>query len=240
MRRQYALAISLFAIVIAGTLLGGQADLDEPFGIATAVAPEGPLWVEWRRLQSEIRSDEIVIAQCRAEPDSCGSPAALRFLAIVEAAKEYAGLPRIGHINRAVNLALRPSVGDADSVWKSPLAALASATGNCASYAITKYAALGDAGIAADDLHLVTVRIKSRRELHMVVTVRDFGRWIVLDNRSMALLESNGIDDYLPMFTLDHRGVRQFVPPASLIPPASPKVTATPCSQIAGGYSGPS
>jgi len=228
MRPRYVLAISFCTIVIAATLLGGQADIDEPFGIATAVAPEGPLWAEWRQLQSDIRADEIVIAQCRAEPGSCASPAALRFLAIVDTAKDDAGLPRIGHINRAVNLAFRPMVDVSASAWKSPLAALAAATGNCTSYAITKYAALGDAGIAADDLRLVTVRIKSLTELHMVVTVRDSGHWIVLDNRSMALLESGRIDDYLPLFALDHRGVRQFAPSAS------PKISGAPCGRTAG------
>jgi predicted transglutaminase-like cysteine proteinase len=96
--------------------------------------------------------------------------------------------------------------------------------GNCTAYAIAKYAALRDAGIAADELRLIIVRIKSLRRTHMVVTVRNFGRWIILDNRSMALVESSELPDYLPLFTLDHRGVRQFVQPTN------PNVSSAPCT----------
>jgi predicted transglutaminase-like cysteine proteinase len=212
-------------IVRAGPLEDGV--IDEPFGLATVIAPDDAFGVKWRQLQSEVRSDERIITQCRAEPNICASPAAPRFLAIVNEARQYKGLTRIGHINRAINLAIRPMDNAAErgnDEWKSPLAALASGVGNCTAYAITKYAALRDAGIVADELRLIIVPIKSRRGTHMVVAVRNFGHWIILDNRSMALVESSELHDYLPLFTLDHRGVRQFVQPTN------PKVAGAPCT----------
>jgi hypothetical protein len=51
--------------------------------------------------------------------------------------------------------------------------------------------------------------------LHAVVATRYRGRWIILDNRSLLLIESSELHGYQPLFTLDHRGVRQFVPPSS-------------------------
>jgi hypothetical protein len=71
----------------------------------------------------------LIIAQCRAQPGICASPVALRFIAIVNEAREYEGFPRIGHLNRAINLAIRAK--SSGEMWVSPLAALASEVGDC-------------------------------------------------------------------------------------------------------------
>jgi predicted transglutaminase-like cysteine proteinase len=200
---EIVVAVLLFycVIIVAVLLLGtaAQADSEEPFGLPTVVAREGSLWINWQQLQSEIRSDELIIAQCRAQPGICASPVALRFIAIVNEAREYEGFPRIGHLNRAINLAIRAK--SSGEMWVSPLAALASEVGDCKSYSVIKYVALNDAGIAADDLRIVIVRIRSRGENHAVVGVRNAGHWLILDNRRMALVESSQLHDYLPLFS---------------------------------------
>ncbi|MGZ7132397.1 MAG: hypothetical protein ACXVH6_03335 [Halobacteriota archaeon] len=147
MRWQRSRASAFCAIIVGALLLGGtgRADSDEPFGLPTAVAPTGSLWIVWRQLESELLLDELIVAQCRANLETCTSPAALRFIAIVNEARQYEGDARIAHINRAINLAIRWKEGD--EKWSSPLAALASGVGDCKSYAVTKYAALGDVGI---------------------------------------------------------------------------------------------
>ena len=96
------------AIGVSLLLLGlaAQADINEPFGLSTVVISEGPLSATWADLQIQMQSEKRVIAQCRAEPHSCNSPAALRFIAIAKAGDPYEGLVRISHINRAVNLAI--------------------------------------------------------------------------------------------------------------------------------------
>jgi predicted transglutaminase-like cysteine proteinase len=58
------------------------------------------------------------------------------------------------------------------------------------------------------------VRIKSLRNNHAVVAVRHAARWFILDNRSLAVVESTQLlDYYLPLVVPDHRGVRQYVLP---------------------------
>jgi predicted transglutaminase-like cysteine proteinase len=202
------------ALLLLG--LTAQADMSEPFGLATVAAPQGPLWVTWRKLQAEIKAERPVIAQCRATPLECGSTPALQFIAIVDQGEGFAGLARIGHINRAANFALRAvgnvTPGAVHDKWKSPLAALTAGAGNCKQYAVLKYAALEDAGFAADDLRIVILQSRSRQQAHAVVAVRDDGHWLILDNRSLALVESRDLrDSYLPLYMLDQRGVRQFV-----------------------------
>ena len=218
------------ALLLSG--LAAQADIREPFGIPTVVAPNGPLWVTWRDLQAKIQSDQAIIARCRAEPDACPSPAARKFIAIVKEGDNHDGLARVGRINRAANFSIRPisatASDDVNTAWTSPLEALAAGTGDCKQYAVLKYAALSDAGFALDDLRLVIVAVRSQRASHVVVVVRHAGRWFNADNRFLALVESHELSDYSPRFEFDHRGVRQFVLPSS------PEVAGLPCDAAAG------
>jgi predicted transglutaminase-like cysteine proteinase len=212
------IARSAASLLLLG--LAAQANLNEPFGLPTVAAPEGPLWVTWRKLQSNIQSQQPTIARCRAEPHNCASAAALQFIAIVKEADGHDGLARIGHLNRAVNYAIRSmhatSPSGARTTWTSPLDTLARGAGNCKQFAVLKYAALSDAGFALDDLRLITGRVKSTLDYHTVVAVRDTGRWYILDNRSLALVESRDFTDFEPLYSFDRRGVRQFVLPSRL------------------------
>jgi predicted transglutaminase-like cysteine proteinase len=140
--------------VLTALLIGASPLADEPFGVATFPAPNSAIAVTWERLQREIQADERTVMACRADA-RCGSPAALRFIAIVDDAKQYDGLARVGHINRSVNLAIQAQRNGMGS-WKAPLDALSS-PGDCKSYAVTKYEALAAAGIAPEDRRLVVV-----------------------------------------------------------------------------------
>src|SRR5665811_1081246 len=122
----------VFRIGALSALLIGASPLpDEPFGVAPVEAPgDKTISVIWRGLQRDMQADERTVIKCRADP-ACGSPAALRFIAIVDKTRQYQGRALLGHINRAVNLAI-PSTRQ-DAPWQSPLEALAS-RGDCKSY----------------------------------------------------------------------------------------------------------
>jgi predicted transglutaminase-like cysteine proteinase len=195
--------------------LSAQADSSEPFGLATVAAPQSRLSAIWQALQAEMKAEQPVIARCRAAPLDCRSLPALQFIAIVDQGEDFKGIARIGHINRAVNFAIRaaddsePGMRDA---WTSPFAALAAGAGDCKQYAVLKYAALQAAGIAAHDLRIVIVAQRARQETHAVVAVRRAGQWLILDNRALALVDSGALlRFYAPLTILDERGVRQFV-----------------------------
>jgi len=211
-------AARVFRVAAALLLLGlaAQAAPGEPFGLATIAAPEGPLWATWRELKRQMKAEQPLIAQCRAEPHACPSPAALRFIAIVNEGKSREGLARIGNINRAVNLAIR-AINNAEphgDEWTPPLAALAAGVGNCKQYAMVKYAVLGEAGFSADELRLVILQIKPGHDRHAVVALRYEGRWLILDNRTLSLVDSSDVlGHYVPLYAMDERGVRQFGTP---------------------------
>jgi predicted transglutaminase-like cysteine proteinase len=186
----------------------------EPFGLPTVEAPEGPLVTRWRGVEREIRRDELLLARC-ATDRSCGSVAALRLMDIVDAARRREGRSRVGEINRAINLAIRPMSDLAQygvpDLWTAPIQTLTVGAGDCEDYAIAKYVALEEAGVAEEDLRLLVVRDTRRREDHAVVAVRLDGRWLVLDNRWLALAEDVELETYLPMFGMNREGVRRFV-----------------------------
>ena len=196
--------------VLTILLIGASPLAAEPFGVATVpAAPDSRLSAIWRDLQLAMRADEQTIVVCRANP-ACGSPAALRFIAIVDEARRYQGRALLGHINRAVNLAIPTTRGGVS--WQSPLKALAS-FGDCKTYAVTKYAALGAAGIAPEDRQLVMVWDNAHpQETHLVVVVRVARRWLILDNRTLTLAYSTDQQAYQPLHVFDHSGVRDFPP----------------------------
>ena len=196
---------ALTALLIGASPLAG-----EPFDVATVpAAPDSAISAIWRDLQPAMQADEQTVIACRADP-ACGSPAALRFIAIVDEARQYQGRALLGHINRAVNLTIPPTRGGVS--WRSPLKALAS-SGDCKSYAVTKYAALGAAGIAPEDRRLVMVWDNAHPlETHLVVAARVALRWLILDNRTLILADSTDRSAYQPLHVIDHSGVRDFPP----------------------------
>jgi hypothetical protein len=77
----------------------------------------------------------------------------LKLIVIVEEARGYRGRALFGHINRAINLVLRPTPG----AWLSPLDVLRLGAGDCKDYALAKYFALRQADISPERLRLVIV-----------------------------------------------------------------------------------
>ena len=176
----------------------------EPFNMPAAHS--GAMAAKWRGLQPALQMEARILDLCRANPDMC-TPAAASFLGIIEAARGREGRARIGEINRAINLAIRPEndlvrfhVAD---VWATPLATFASGAGDCEDYAIAKYVALRQAGVAREDLRIVIAHNPGLRQDHAIAAARVDGEWLILDNRTMLLLTDDQATNLSPLVTLD-------------------------------------
>jgi predicted transglutaminase-like cysteine proteinase len=186
----------------------------EPFGLFASPLNEGGLREKWLGVERKLDDERVQLALCEGDPERCVSPAALQFLAIVDAAKAREGRARLGEINRAINLAIRPmsdlaQYGQID-VWSSPLVTLTTGAGDCEDYAIAKFVALRQAGISPDDLRIVIIRDTIRGEDHAVAAARLNGHWLTLDNRRMAMVEDANIRNYRPIFVIDQYGVKRY------------------------------
>ncbi len=207
------------APVSAGTLLSpGPATLirksAEPFGLSASSLTYGGLYDKWQGVQRRLEDELVQLALCEGDPDRCASPAALKFLAIVDAGRLRQGRARIGEVNRAINLAIRPVSDFAqygqDDVWSSPLVTFTKGSGDCEDYAIAKYVALRLAGIAPDDLRIVVVHDTIHGEDHAVAAARLDGRWLTLDNNRMLMVEDTNIRNYRPTFVIDQSQVMRY------------------------------
>lgn len=165
----------------------------------STIATPAPLMSLRKTLQSAIEADRQIVSRCKADLEHCSSLAAHRFAAIVENGLAHEGIARIGHINRAVNYSIRATNNRSPGKWSSPLNALAKGSGDCKQFAILKYATLSAVGYAADDLRILVVEDKLFYRPHAVVAVRERARWLILNNRSLAIVE---LDDFLNYYRL--------------------------------------
>ena len=75
---------------------------------------------------------------------------------------------------------------------------------------------LREIGVSPDAIKIIVVEVRSTRQLHAILAVRvEKGCWLVLDDRTLVLVESSmALDHYDPLYELDQNGVRQFALPS--------------------------
>ena len=188
----------------------------EPFGLFTFRAPEGMLWRKWRNIEADMAREQLTLNRCRTDAEAC-PPHAAQFLRVIGAVNTKSGRARLEEANRAVNMAIRyvsdySQHGEADR-WSAPLASFATAKGDCVDYAIAKYVALREAGVARENLQLVLVRDRAVRQDHAVLAARLDDRWLILDNRQSLLIEDSNASSFTPLFAINHDGVHLFAAP---------------------------
>jgi hypothetical protein len=123
----------------------------QPFALNAIPLTAGKVLDKWNELAAEVRSESEILARCRSDAAHCPA-AAKKFLDVIADGRAHDGRARIGVINRDINLAIRPTSDLAQwgvtDRWSAPLATLASGRGDCEDYAIAKYVALREAGLA--------------------------------------------------------------------------------------------
>jgi predicted transglutaminase-like cysteine proteinase len=153
---------------------------------------EHSIGTKWQSVQRRLGEDETRLAACRAETWMCSDEEA-RLQAIVDLGRSHEGRARIGSINRAVNLTIRPVSDERqfgrDDHWSAPLETMASGQGDCEDYAILKLLALQQAGIDRNDLRLIIVKASGSQNAHAVAAARLDGRWLMLDNHILTLVD---------------------------------------------------
>ena len=188
----------------------------EPFGLFTFRAPEGAVWEKWRGVSLDIAKDTDTLAQCRATAEAC-PPAAKRFIGVIDAARALDGRARLDAVNRAVNQAVAYMTDmqqwGVEDLWSSPLATFATLRGDCEDYAIAKYVALREAGVAADDLRIVLAHDNALGEDHAILAARLDAHWLILDNMRGEVVADGDEKHLAPLFAIDQGGVKLFAAP---------------------------
>jgi predicted transglutaminase-like cysteine proteinase len=172
----------------------------------------GELPEKGHRVEAAMAQDFAVVAQCHAN-GTC-PVAAQRLIDISEEGAGRSSRARVGLINRAVDLAIRPVSDEMQwgvtDHWSDPFETLLTNRGDCEDYAILKYAALLEAGIPKDDVKIVILKNLFPNEDHAAVASRVDGQWLILDNRTLTLVRDTDVNRAIPQFVLDHEGVKRF------------------------------
>jgi predicted transglutaminase-like cysteine proteinase len=175
----------------------------------------GEVATKWRVVEADIDREQQVLARCRAQ-EACPA-AAQNLLDIVAEGAGRSGRARVGLINRAVDLAIKPTSDEAQwgvaDHWSPPFETLQTHRGDCEDYAIVKYVALLQAGLSHDDVKIVILRNLLPKEDHAAVAARVDGQWLILDNLRLALVRDTKMVGSIPEFVLDEDGTRRFIPP---------------------------
>jgi predicted transglutaminase-like cysteine proteinase len=183
------------------------------FGMDTEPVISGDVLEKWTGVKSAIDRELDAVAQCRSNADC--SPAAQRLIDLSASGNGHTGRARVGLINRAVDLAIRPASDEAQwgaaDHWSAPFETLQSSRGDCEDYAILKYLALRIAGLSDDDVKIIVLKNVFPDEDHAAVAVRVDGEWLILDNRTLTLVRDTDLTRAIPRFVLDHQGARRFV-----------------------------
>jgi predicted transglutaminase-like cysteine proteinase len=105
------------------------------------------------------------------------------------------GRARVGIINRAVDLAIRPVSNETQwgvrDHWSDPLEMLHS--GDCEDYALVKYVTLLAAGLSKDAVKIVVLKNRLPNEDRAVLAVRTDSQWLILDNRILTLVRDTDV-----------------------------------------------
>jgi predicted transglutaminase-like cysteine proteinase len=187
----------------------------EPFAISTVGVTTGLLLDKWLAVEREIDAESLTLKICEENRASCSSQA-LEFLTIIDGGRLLDGRARLGEINRAINLKIKPmsdlALYGMEDFWSSPLSTLVTGAGDCEDYAIAKFVALREAGVSADDLRIVVMRDDARKEDHAVVAARLNESWLILDNLHLMMVEDQYVRDYYrPKFLIDRDGVKLYL-----------------------------
>jgi predicted transglutaminase-like cysteine proteinase len=226
---------------------GAASEPAEPFHLWTSRVFWGGLVAKWQAVAHKLDDERVQLALCDGDRENCASGAALQLLSIVDSGRQREGRARLGEINRAINLAIRPMTDLAqfgqEDVWSSPLATFYRGAGDCEDYAIAKFVALRMAGIALEDLRIVVLADTLRGEGHAAAAVRLDGRWLILDNRRMAMVEDMAFRNYRPLFVIDQSGVMKYSDAPLLanggdrdVAPATASASPVETVQIAAGH----
>lgn len=215
--RILALAVGLTTVwappklVAAPVPIGATDQANEPFAPRALLPSGGGPLAKWLGVLRQWNDEKHLLEACKADRAQCTNAGALEFLAMVDQAKGLSGRAQLGQINRSVNLTIRAASDGFRDEWSSPLATLARRSGDCEDYAILKFAALLEAGVAIDDLRLLIVRDSLRSEDHAIVAVRHDGQWLTLDNRHLLMLDVAELARYTPLLLLEGGGARRYL-----------------------------
>lgn len=166
------------------------ADTPNVFGSVALAVAQTPLDPQWQRANAVVALDQWTT----------------ELAAFRSGGRDFLLRQVNAWVNDHVEFADDASLHGLPDRWSGAAETLRRGRGDCEDYALTKMQLLAALGFARDDMYLVVVRDTLRQGDHAVLVVRTGGRFLVLDNLTDVLVESDDRPDYRPMISYSAAG----------------------------------
>jgi predicted transglutaminase-like cysteine proteinase len=196
------------AAVAAALLWGGPAGADQLAAVNRGQLFESreihssnlTLFPKWRgtlqRFEEELKS---------CGPSQCKKT---QWQAVIDGLRGKELMTQLREINLEMNdrrYVTDPVNWNLPDYWATPFQFLRK-NGDCEDYAISKYMALRDLGIAVDDMRIVVLNDLNLRIAHAVLAVYVNGEPYILDNQISTVVPASSIHHYQPVYSINEAG----------------------------------
>jgi predicted transglutaminase-like cysteine proteinase len=201
-------AAAVAAVAAALLLWGGPAGADQLAAVNRGQLFESreihssnlTLFPKWRgtlqRFEEELKS---------CGPSQCKKT---QWQAVIDGLRGKELMTQLREINLEMNdrrYVTDPVNWNLPDYWATPFQFLRK-NGDCEDYAISKYMALRDLGIAVDDMRIVVLNDLNLRIAHAVLAVYVNGEPYILDNQISTVVPASSIHHYQPVYSINEAG----------------------------------
>ena len=165
-----------------------------------------PRFQKWTGVLERHRAGPIATGRACADgvEGACAGPTWLAFLDQLETGALSEQLIQVNrYVNEIQYMQDVANWGESDH-WAAPAEFFANG-GDCEDYAIAKYFLLRELGVPPEQLKIVVLHDRRRRQTHAVLTVTRDHRTLVLDNLRDRIVPWRELDHYLPIYSLNER-----------------------------------
>ena len=165
-----------------------------------------PRFQKWNDVLQRHRTEKVNTGRlCTGgAEDICAGPTWLAFLDRLETDAISEQLIQVNrYVNEIQYMQDVANWGESDR-WAAPAEFFAKG-GDCEDYAIAKYFLLRELGVPPEQLKIVVLHDRRRRQTHAVLTVTREHRTLVLDNLRDRIVPWRELDHYLPIYSLNER-----------------------------------
>ncbi len=146
----------------------------------------------------------------------CAGPTWLAFLDSLETDVLSEQLIQVNrYVNETPYMLDVANWGESDH-WAAPTEFFAKG-GDCEDYAIAKYFLLRELGVPPEQLRIVVLHDRRRRQEHAVLAVTWEDRTLLLDNVRNRIVPWRELRHYLPIYSLNVRSAWQYAPAEHLV-----------------------
>ena len=204
-RRAAAVACLAAAIQLSSSYAGAfeqMAAVSQPqlFGSREIHSVNLKMFPKWRgilqRFEDELKS--CGTGQCRKK----------QWQAVIDGLRGKDLMTQLRELNTEMNdkrYITDPVNWNLPDYWATPFQFMRK-NGDCEDYAISKYMALRDLGIAPDDMRIVVLNDLNLRVAHAVLAVYVNGKPYILDNQISKVVPATSIRHYQPVYSINENG----------------------------------